>query len=396
MIQLRKAADRGHANHGWLDTFHTFSFADYYDPAQMSWGALRVINDDRVAPGMGFGTHGHRDMEIITYVLEGSLQHKDSMGNGTVIEPGDVQRMSAGKGVMHSEFNPSSSEPVHLLQIWITPNVSGIRPSYEQKRFDAEDKRGRLRLVASGDGREGSVTIHQDAAVYAALLEQGQAVQRDTRTVPSRLPACGARQRAARRRAARSRRRRKISATQSLQLDRRGRRRRDSAVRSARLKPTARFPFYNPTGEIIMTSTTESTLQSYGALLLRLSLGAMFVAHGLLKVLVFTLPGTVQFFESQGFPGVLAYLVIAAEIGGGMLLLAGIRTRWVALALVPVLLGAATVHIPNGWVFSAPGGGWEYPVFLAIAAVVQSLIGEGAWALSNLRSQSGNGLAAAH
>lgn len=185
MIQLRKAADRGHANHGWLDTFHTFSFADYYDPAHMNWGALRVINDDRIAPGMGFGTHGHRDMEIITYVLEGSLQHKDSMGNGTVIEPGDVQRMSAGRGVMHSEFNPSPSEPVHLLQIWITPNVSGIRPSYEQKRFEPADKRGRLRLVASSDGREGSVTIHQDAAVYAALLDKGQAV--DAKLAPSRI-----------------------------------------------------------------------------------------------------------------------------------------------------------------------------------------------------------------
>ena len=177
MITLRKANERGHANHGWLDTYHSFSFADYYDREQMGWSALRVINDDRVAPGQGFGTHGHRDMEIITYVLEGSLQHKDSMGNGTVIESGDVQRMSAGKGVMHSEFNPSDQTPVHLLQIWITPDVTGIRPSYEQVRFSDADKRGRLRLIASRDGREGSVTIHQDASVYASLLQDGDAVE---------------------------------------------------------------------------------------------------------------------------------------------------------------------------------------------------------------------------
>ena len=176
MIKVRKSSERGHANHGWLDTYHTFSFADYYDPAQMGWGALRVINDDRVAPGMGFGMHGHRDMEIITYVLDGSLQHRDSMGNGTIIETGDVQRMSAGKGVMHSEFNPSNDKPVHLLQIWIVPNVIGIRPSYEQTRFADADKRGRLRLIASNDGRDGSVTIHQDAAVHAALLGVGEKV----------------------------------------------------------------------------------------------------------------------------------------------------------------------------------------------------------------------------
>ncbi|MBL8494564.1 MAG: pirin family protein [Rhodocyclaceae bacterium] len=176
MIQVRKSSERGHANHGWLDTYHTFSFADYYDPAQMGWGALRVINDDRVAPGMGFGMHGHRDMEIITYVLDGSLQHRDSMGNGTIIETGDVQRMSAGKGVMHSEFNPSNDKPVHLLQIWIVPNVIGIRPSYEQTRFADADKRGRLRLIASNDGRDGSVTIHQDATVHAALLGVGEKV----------------------------------------------------------------------------------------------------------------------------------------------------------------------------------------------------------------------------
>ena len=170
MIDLRKASARGHANHGWLDTYHSFSFADYYDPAQMGWGTLRVINEDRVQPGTGFGMHGHRDMEIITYVLQGALQHKDSMGNGTVIEAGEVQRMSAGKGVLHSEFNASPSEPVHLLQIWILPNVTGIRPSYEQKLFAAEEKRGRLRLIASGDGASGSLTLHQDARVYATVL----------------------------------------------------------------------------------------------------------------------------------------------------------------------------------------------------------------------------------
>ena len=185
MITLRKATERGHANHGWLDSYHTFSFADYYDREQMGWSVLRVINEDRVAPGMGFGTHGHRDMEIISYVLEGSLQHKDSMGNGTLIEPGDVQRMSAGRGVMHSEFNPSETSPVHFLQIWITPDVTGIRPSYEQKRFADDDKRGRLRLVASHDGRDGSVTIHQDASIYASLLEAGQAV--DFSLAPSRV-----------------------------------------------------------------------------------------------------------------------------------------------------------------------------------------------------------------
>jgi quercetin 2,3-dioxygenase len=176
VIDLRKASARGHANHGWLDTYHSFSFADYYDPAQMGWGTLRVINEDRVQPGTGFGMHGHRDMEIITYVLQGALQHKDSMGNGTVIEAGEVQRMSAGKGVLHSEFNASRSEPVHLLQIWILPNVTGIRPGYEQKLFGPEEKRGRLRLVASGDGRDGSLTIHQDADIYAAVLAPGERV----------------------------------------------------------------------------------------------------------------------------------------------------------------------------------------------------------------------------
>ena len=176
MLTVRKAGERGHANHGWLDTWHTFSFADYHDPREMGYGALRVINDDKVEPGQGFGTHGHRDMEIITYVLEGALEHKDSMGNGSVIRPGNVQRMSAGTGVRHSEFNPSREERVHLLQIWIEPKITGVRPSYEEKQFGPAEKKGQLRLIASPDGREGSVTIHQDALVYAALLEGKDAV----------------------------------------------------------------------------------------------------------------------------------------------------------------------------------------------------------------------------
>jgi hypothetical protein len=176
MLTVRKAEERGHANHGWLDSWHTFSFADYYDPAEMGYGALRVINDDKVEPGQGFGTHGHRDMEIITYVLEGALEHKDSMGNGSVIRPGNVQRMSAGTGVRHSEFNPSREERVHLLQIWIEPKFTGVRPSYEEKEFTPAEKTGRLRLIAAPDGREGSVTIHQDALVYAALLDGRNAV----------------------------------------------------------------------------------------------------------------------------------------------------------------------------------------------------------------------------
>ena len=171
MISIRKGAERGYADHGWLRSFHTFSFADYYDAQHMGFGALRVINEDRVQPGAGFGTHGHRDMEIISYVLDGALEHKDSMGNGSVIRPGDVQRMSAGRGVLHSEFNPSDRELVHFLQIWIEPNVRGIDPGYEERRFDAGDKRGRLKLIASPDGRDGSVTIHQDALVFAALLD---------------------------------------------------------------------------------------------------------------------------------------------------------------------------------------------------------------------------------
>jgi quercetin 2,3-dioxygenase len=176
MITIRKSEDRGHFNFGWLDTYHTFSFDQYYDPAHMHFRSLRVINEDRVAPGQGFPTHSHRDMEIITYILSGALEHRDSMGNGSVIRPGDVQRMTAGTGVSHSEFNPSDSEPVHLLQIWILPNAKGLPPSYEERAFTEDERRNRLRLIASEDGRAGSVTIHQDARVYVALLEAGQTV----------------------------------------------------------------------------------------------------------------------------------------------------------------------------------------------------------------------------
>lgn len=177
---LRRSEERGYANHGWLQTFHSFSFADYHDPQHMGFGPLRVINEDRVAAGMGFGTHSHRDMEIITYVLDGELSHKDSIGRGTaaVIRPGDVQRMSAGTGVRHSEFN-QSTQLTHFLQIWIEPNVFGIAPSYEEKRFDAEAKRGRLRLVASPDGAEGSVKIHQDARVYAGTFDGAESAVLD-------------------------------------------------------------------------------------------------------------------------------------------------------------------------------------------------------------------------
>ena len=174
MITLRKSAERGHANHGWLDSYHSFSFAGYHDPAHMGFGPLRVINEDRIDPGAGFGTHGHRDMEIISYVLEGELAHKDNMGNGSVIRPGDVQRMSAGRGVMHSEFNHAPADTTHFLQIWIEPNQFGIAPDYEEKRFEEADKRGRLRLVASPDGDAGSVKIHQDAKLYAGLFDQGE------------------------------------------------------------------------------------------------------------------------------------------------------------------------------------------------------------------------------
>ena len=176
MLTVRKAEERGHANHGWLDTYHTFSFADYQDISHMGFGPLRVINDDTVKPGQGFGTHGHRDMEIITYVLDGALEHKDSMGNGSIIRPGNVQRMSAGTGVRHSEFNPSRDEGVHFLQIWIEPKITGVKPGYEEKQFGPAEKKGQLRLIASRDGREGSVTIHQDAAVYASMLDGKDAV----------------------------------------------------------------------------------------------------------------------------------------------------------------------------------------------------------------------------
>ena len=176
MIAIRKSEERGHFNHGWLDTYHTFSFDQYYDPGHVDFRSLRVINEDRVAAGQGFPTHSHRDMEIITYILSGALEHRDSMGSGSVIRPGDVQRMSAGSGVSHSELNPSHSESVHLLQVWILPRSRGLAPSYEEKSFSEDERRGRLRLVASEDGREGSVTIQQDARLYAAILDAGAPV----------------------------------------------------------------------------------------------------------------------------------------------------------------------------------------------------------------------------
>jgi hypothetical protein len=177
VISIRLSRDRGHFDHGWLNTYHTFSFADYHDPDHMGFRSLRVINDDRVAPGQGFGAHRHRDMEIVSYVLEGALAHKDSLGNSGVIRPGDVQRMSAGTGVEHAEFNASKTEPVHFLQIWILPERRGLPSGYEQNTFPEESKRKRLRLVGSPDGREGSVTIRQDVAVYASVLGRGEEVR---------------------------------------------------------------------------------------------------------------------------------------------------------------------------------------------------------------------------
>jgi redox-sensitive bicupin YhaK (pirin superfamily) len=185
MDNIRRSADRGFADHGWLKSFHTFSFADYFDPKHMEFGPLRVINEDRVAAGAGFGTHAHRDMEIISYVLEGELAHKDSMGNGSTIRPGDVQRMSAGSGVRHSEFNPSPSNKVHFLQIWIQPSALNIEPSYEEKRFDADEKRGRLRLIVSPDRADGSLLMHQDAKVYAGLFDGDE--RADFSVEPGRL-----------------------------------------------------------------------------------------------------------------------------------------------------------------------------------------------------------------
>ena len=176
MLTVRKSSERGYADHGWLKSFHSFSFAGYYDPQHMGWGNLRVINEDRIAPGTGFGTHGHRDMEIISYVLAGNLAHKDSMGNVKGIPPGDVQRMSAGRGVQHSEFNHAPNDTTHFLQIWIEPNVNGIAPSYEQKAFSDAEKQGVLRLVASPDGAQGSVQIHADAHLYSGLLSADHAV----------------------------------------------------------------------------------------------------------------------------------------------------------------------------------------------------------------------------
>jgi redox-sensitive bicupin YhaK (pirin superfamily) len=177
MQQIRRSDERGYADHGWLKSFHTFSFADYFDPKHVDFGPLRVINEDRVQPGAGFGTHAHRDMEILTYVLSGSLAHKDSMGNGSTIRPGDVQRMSAGRGVQHSEFNASNSEPVHFLQIWIMPSERGIEPGYEERHFSEQERRGQLRLIASSDRAQGSVLIHQDARIYAGLFDGAESAR---------------------------------------------------------------------------------------------------------------------------------------------------------------------------------------------------------------------------
>jgi len=178
-ISLRKSRERGHANHGWLDSYHSFSFANYYDPEHMGYSVLRVINEDVIAPSQGFGMHSHRDMEIVTYMLQGALRHEDSMGNGSVIKAGDVQRMTAGTGVRHSEFNASSTESAHLLQIWLLPERDNIEPGYEEKHFDAAEKQGRWRLIASRDGREGSLLIHQDIALYATVLAKGEQLNYD-------------------------------------------------------------------------------------------------------------------------------------------------------------------------------------------------------------------------
>jgi redox-sensitive bicupin YhaK (pirin superfamily) len=177
MLTIRQSNQRGHFNHGWLNTYHTFSFDQYYDPRYMGFRSLRVINEDFVASGRGFPKHGHRDMEIITYILEGALKHEDSMGNGSVIQPGDVQRMTAGTGVRHSEFNGSADEPVHLLQIWIIPNADNLPPSYEQKAFTVDERQNQLRLIASSDGRDGSVTVNQDVSLFASILEAGKSVE---------------------------------------------------------------------------------------------------------------------------------------------------------------------------------------------------------------------------
>ncbi|MBL8793860.1 MAG: pirin family protein [Planctomycetia bacterium] len=179
MIQVRRAGERGHFDHGWLRTHHTFSFGDYYDPAHVSFRTLRVMNEDWVQPGMGFGMHPHRDMEIITFVLEGTLKHQDSLGNGSLIRPGELQRMSAGTGILHSEFNPSATEPVHLYQIWLLPERHGLTPGYEQKQFADDEMQGQLRLVASPDGRDGSLTIHQDASLYRSSLQPGEEVSHE-------------------------------------------------------------------------------------------------------------------------------------------------------------------------------------------------------------------------
>ncbi len=177
MIEVRKSESRGHARHGWLDSWHSFSFADYYDPARMGFGALRVINEDRIAPGAGFPTHGHQDMEIVTWMLAGTLEHKDSLGSGGLIRPGEVQRMSAGTGIRHSEFNASAQEEAHLLQIWLLPLEKSLTPGYEQKRIAAEEMQGRFRVIASPDGRDASVTLHQDASIYATRLSAGESAE---------------------------------------------------------------------------------------------------------------------------------------------------------------------------------------------------------------------------